>query len=83
MTPFNPLAVWGLGGGELLVILLIILVLFGAKRLPELARSLGQAKKEFGKATREVSEELNKTEPQPPASPPSSSDHSDNSSKKT
>ncbi|MGH2699023.1 MAG: twin-arginine translocase TatA/TatE family subunit, partial [Actinomycetota bacterium] len=31
------------GGGELLVVLLIILVLFGASRLPKLARSMGQA----------------------------------------
>ena len=35
------------GGGELFVILLIILVLFGASRLPKLARSMGQAGKEF------------------------------------
>jgi sec-independent protein translocase protein TatA len=36
-----------LGPGELAIILVIILVLFGGKKLPELARSLGQAKKEF------------------------------------
>jgi sec-independent protein translocase protein TatA len=35
------------GGGELFVVLLIILVLFGASRLPKLARSMGQAGKEF------------------------------------
>jgi len=38
-----------LGPGELAIILVIILVLFGGKKLPELARSLGQAKKEFEK----------------------------------
>ena len=39
-----------LGPTELLVILLIVLLLFGGKKLPELARSLGLAKKEFEKA---------------------------------
>lgn len=36
-----------LGGGELLVVLAIVLVLFGGAKLPKLARSLGQAQKEF------------------------------------
>lgn len=35
------------GGGEMLIVLLIVLVLFGASRLPKLARSMGQASKEF------------------------------------
>jgi sec-independent protein translocase protein TatA len=38
---------FGLGAPELLVILLIVLVLFGGAKLPSLARSLGQASKEF------------------------------------
>ena len=42
------------GMGELLVIFLIILLLFGAKRLPEIARALGKSLKEFKKATKEV-----------------------------
>ena len=41
------------GMGELVVILLIILLLFGASRLPEIARSLGKAIKEFRKAGKE------------------------------
>ena len=49
-----------LGGPDLLVILLIILVLFGAKKLPELARGLGQAIKEFQKAKDEFSDEMHK-----------------------
>jgi len=57
----GPVIAWGMpSGGELLVILAIVLILFGAKRLPELARSLGQAKKEFQKATKDASEEINK-----------------------
>lgn len=39
-----------LGNQELFLILLIVLLLFGGKKLPELARSLGLAKKEFDKA---------------------------------
>ena len=39
-----------LGGPELIVILCIVLLLFGSKKLPELARSLGQSIKEFNKA---------------------------------
>ncbi|MBI3319466.1 MAG: twin-arginine translocase TatA/TatE family subunit [Candidatus Omnitrophica bacterium] len=39
-----------LGFGELIVILAIVLLFVGAKRLPELARSLGQAVREFQKA---------------------------------
>jgi sec-independent protein translocase protein TatA len=39
----------GLGGSEILIVALIIMVLFGAKKLPELARSLGRSKGEFEK----------------------------------
>jgi len=48
---------WGIGTQELVIVLVIVLVLFGAKRIPELARSLGQGIKEFQKSTREISEE--------------------------
>src|SRR5882724_2847269 len=47
-----------LGGPDLIIILLIILVLFGAKKLPELARGMGSAIKEFQKAKDEFSDEL-------------------------
>jgi sec-independent protein translocase protein TatA len=42
------------GGTELIIILFIVLLLFGARRLPELASSLGRARKEFRKASDEV-----------------------------
>ncbi len=43
----------GLSGGELLIILAIILLLFGGSKLPSLARGLGQSMKEFKKASRD------------------------------
>jgi sec-independent protein translocase protein TatA len=48
-------------GGDLLLILLVILLLFGAKKLPELARGMGQAIKEFQKAKDEFTDELHKS----------------------
>ena len=47
-------------GGDLLIILLVILLLFGAKKLPELARGMGQAVREFQKAKDEFTDELHK-----------------------
>ena len=53
----NPmLAIFNLGGGEIILILAIILILFGAKKLPELAKGLGQGIKEFKKAAHSASE---------------------------
>jgi sec-independent protein translocase protein TatA len=49
---------FGLGAQELLLILVIILVLFGAKRIPEMARGLGRSLSEFKKGVREVDEEI-------------------------
>jgi sec-independent protein translocase protein TatA len=45
---------FGLGYQELLIILVIVLILFGANRLPELARSLGSSVKEFKKGVNET-----------------------------
>jgi sec-independent protein translocase protein TatA len=53
-------SITNLGGPDLIVILLIVLVLFGAKKLPELARGMGQAVKEFTKAKDEFTDELHK-----------------------
>ena len=52
-----PLAIFGLGGPELMIILVIILLLFGGAKLPALAKGLGQSVKEFKKASKEVSED--------------------------
>jgi sec-independent protein translocase protein TatA len=51
---------FGLGTGEILIILFIILLLFGAKKLPELAKGLGKGVNEFKKASSEIKEEVNK-----------------------
>jgi sec-independent protein translocase protein TatA len=55
-----------LGGPDLIIVLLIILVLFGAKKLPELARGMGSAIKEFQK---EFSDELHSAGKTDPAQP--------------
>ncbi|MEO6874748.1 MAG: twin-arginine translocase TatA/TatE family subunit [Opitutaceae bacterium] len=48
---------FGIGGTELLVVLLIVLLLFGGTKLPSLARGLGQSIKEFKKASKDDSED--------------------------
>ncbi len=48
------------GGWEWIIIFLVILLLFGAKRLPDLARGLGKGISEFRKAAKEVSQEIQK-----------------------
>src|SRR5271155_195906 len=73
------LAVLGLSGGELVMVLVAILILFGAKRIPDFAKGLGQGIKEFKKASAGVTDEFHhamnqeppKTAPlQPSPSPP-------------
>ena len=51
---------FGLGTGEILIILFVILLLFGAKKLPELAKGLGKGINEFKKTTNEIKEEVKK-----------------------
>ncbi len=47
------LAILGLGNGELIIILVILLLMFGATKLPQLAKGLGKSVKEFKKASSE------------------------------
>ena len=58
-----------LGGWEWVIVILAILLLFGARKIPELARSLGQGIKEFKKATREVTDEIHNAAEEQPAAP--------------
>ena len=48
----------GLGPWEIGLIILVIIILFGGKKLPELARGLGLGLREFNKATREIKDEV-------------------------
>ena len=56
--PSTPMQAFPLGGPEMLIILAIVILLFGAKKLPELARGLGKAKNEFQKASNEAEKEF-------------------------
>ncbi len=56
---------FGIGTTELLVILFIILLVFGSKKLPELAQGLGRGIREFKKATNEIQDELDLSSPPP------------------
>ncbi|HZA61022.1 MAG TPA: twin-arginine translocase TatA/TatE family subunit [Actinomycetota bacterium] len=47
----------GFGAPELIIILVIVLLLFGAKKLPEMARSMGKASREFKNGMRESADE--------------------------
>ncbi len=49
-----------IGTGEILLIILFILIFFGAKKIPELAQGLGKGIREFRKAAREVQEDVEK-----------------------
>ena len=73
----NILFAWAIGGTELIIILVAVLILFGSKKIPEFARGLGQGIKEFKKASREVTDEIQNSaadappgaKPTPPAPP--------------
>ena len=85
-NPATLLGVFGLGGPELLVILAVLILLFGAKKLPELAKGLGKSINEFKKASTEKEEEEEEREAakkdaaQSPANKPADSakTHGDN-----
>lgn len=49
-----------LGGMELILILFVVLLLFGAKKIPELARGLGRGIREFKDASKEIQNEVSK-----------------------
>lgn len=81
-----------IGGPELLVIFLVILLLFGAKKIPELARGIGKGMGEFKKAKEDFEEEIKlgedqgrtdweKKTPTPAAAPPT--DHAEEAPAKT
>ena len=67
---------FGLGGWEWLIVILAVLLLFGAKKIPELARGLGTGIKEFKKATREVTDEIQNASNETPANKPAANGQS-------
>ncbi len=60
----------GLGAPELLIVLVVVLVLFGGAKLPQLARSLGQAQKEFRSGQDEERKKDDEPEPKPGGTSP-------------
>ncbi len=62
------------GVTELIIILVIVMVLFGAKRLPDLAKVLGQGIKEFKKASKNVTNDSEEEKTTQDAKPPTSKD---------
>jgi sec-independent protein translocase protein TatA len=67
ITPSHTLAFLGnFGGGEMILIFLIVLLLFGAKKVPELFRSLGKGVNEFRKAKNEWEQDINEVMSQEP-----------------
>jgi len=61
--PTTIASIMNLMGPDMMVILLIVLLLFGAKKLPELARGMGRAVKEFSAARDEIERELSQSDP--------------------
>jgi len=55
--------VFGMGGQEMGLLFLIILLIFGPSQIPKMARGLGQAMREFRKAQREITDEIQRDEP--------------------
>ncbi|HEU6447343.1 MAG TPA: twin-arginine translocase TatA/TatE family subunit [Verrucomicrobiae bacterium] len=64
----NIMFAWGFGATEIIVICAAVLILFGAKKIPEFMKGLGTGVKEFKKATREVTEEIQNAAEDKPAS---------------
>jgi len=56
--PYPTAFIEGIGGPEMIMILILVLVMFGGKKLPEFARGLGKSVKEFKKAASGVEEEF-------------------------
>ncbi len=67
------LLAFALGMPEVVLILAVILILFGAKKLPELARGMGKGIKEFKHATREIQDDIEEALNDDPPPPPKKS----------
>jgi sec-independent protein translocase protein TatA len=68
--PLAPLAFLdGIGGSELLLVFAVVLIFFGGEKLPELARGMGKAIREFKKAASDVEHEFKRAMDEAPAKP--------------
>ncbi|MBI1968063.1 MAG: twin-arginine translocase TatA/TatE family subunit [Gemmatimonadetes bacterium] len=60
-----------LGGGEIVILVLIVLLVFGANRLPEAGKAVGKGIREFQRALRETQDEVERSDrAAPPTAPP-------------
>jgi sec-independent protein translocase protein TatA len=67
---------WAIGPTEIIIVLVIVLLLFGARRIPEIARSLGSGAREFKEGITGKDAPDEGIEPPSTATPPKDSDHS-------
>ena len=58
---FTPFLFLNISGGEVVVILLLVIMFFGANRIPEIARGIGKGIREVRNATEDIKSEINKT----------------------
>ncbi len=75
ITVMNHYLLAFLGTPEIIGILVVVLIMFGAKKVPELARGLGQGIREFKKASNEIQDDLERSIEAPPPKPRSDSMH--------
>lgn len=74
---------FGMGPWELLVVFLVILLLFGAKRLPEIAQGMGKGIREFRKAMKDTTSEIKSSlDEEPKATPKPAEKTNDQDEKK-
>lgn len=60
---------FGLGGAEVGILFIIILLIFGPSQIPKMARSIGEAMREFRKAQREITDEVQREDHAPASKP--------------
>lgn len=65
----QPAFIEGIGGGELLLVLVVALMLFGSKNLPDIFRTMGRTSEQMRKAVREVKDEIMRVDVDPPPPP--------------
>jgi TatA/E family protein of Tat protein translocase len=68
-TLLQPAFIEGIGGGELLLVLVVALMLFGSKNLPDIFRTMGRTSEQMRKAVREVKDEIMRVDVDSPPPP--------------